>query len=51
MAQENITMSCTECKMENYMTKKNKRTHTDRLELKKFCPKCRKSTNHKEKKK
>lgn len=47
---ERITLQCTECKMENYRSEKNKRNTTERLELKKFCPKCRKSTNHKEKK-
>ena len=49
-ARERITLQCTECKMENYLTEKNKKNTTERLELKKFCPKCRKSTNHKEKK-
>lgn len=49
--QENIIMVCTECKMENYITKKNKRNHPDRMDLKKFCPKCNKSTTHREKKK
>ena len=49
-ARERITLQCTECKMENYRTEKNKKNTTERLELKKFCPTCRKSTNHKEKK-
>jgi large subunit ribosomal protein L33 len=49
-ARERITLQCTECKEENYRTEKNKRNTTERLELNKFCPKCRKSTNHKEKK-
>ena len=39
-----------ECKNENYRTEKNKRNTTDRLELKKHCPKCKKTTTHKEKK-
>ena len=34
----------------NYRTEKNKRNTTDRLELKKHCPKCKKTTTHKEKK-
>ena len=46
-----ITLVCSECKNENYITRKNKKTHTERLELKKFCPKCNQSTLHKEKKK
>lgn len=48
---ETITLVCTECKHENYITKKNKKNHSERLELKKFCPNCNKSTPHKEKKK
>jgi len=34
---ENITLECTECKNRNYMTSKNKRNNTDRLELVKYC--------------
>ncbi len=49
--QDNIIMVCTECKMENYLTKKNKRKHPDRIELNKFCPVCNKSAIHREKKK
>ncbi len=49
-ARERITLQCTECKSENYRTEKNKRNTTDRLELKKHCPKCKKTTTHKEKK-
>ena len=30
---ENITLECTECKRRNYMTSKNKRNNTDRLEI------------------
>ena len=42
-------MKCTECGNENYLTEKEKKNNPDRLELKKFCPKCRKMTVHKEK--
>jgi large subunit ribosomal protein L33 len=42
-----ITMACTECKNRNYSTLKNKKKQ-ERLELKKFCPVCRKHTAHKE---
>jgi large subunit ribosomal protein L33 len=42
-----LTLACTECKNRNYHTTKNKK-QTARLELKKFCPKCRKHTAHKE---
>ncbi|MDO5697822.1 MAG: 50S ribosomal protein L33 [Dermatophilus congolensis] len=43
-----ITMACAECKDRNYITKKNKRNDPDRIELSKYCPKCRKHTAHKE---
>ncbi|MBN2829639.1 MAG: 50S ribosomal protein L33 [Candidatus Cloacimonetes bacterium] len=43
-----IILECQECKNRNYTTTKNKRKHPDRLELKKFCPTCRKHTNHKQ---
>ena len=49
-ARENITLVCTVCKNENYRVEKNKRNTPDRLELNKYCPKCRKHTQHKEKK-
>ena len=49
-ARERITLQCTECKIENYLTEKNKRNTKDRLELKKHCPKCKTTTTHKEKK-
>jgi len=45
-----FTLRCETCKMENYISKKNKRNTPDRLEVNKYCPKCRKSTPHKEKK-
>lgn len=45
---EIIILACDDCKRRNYTTKKNKRTHTDRLEMKKYCPFCRKHTVHKE---
>ena len=43
-----ITLECTACKERNYSTTKNKKTTTERLELSKFCRKCRKHTAHKE---
>ena len=45
---ENITLECTECKRRNYVTSKNKRNNTDRLEIKKYCKFCKKHTIHKE---
>ncbi len=43
-----ITLACEDCKERNYITKKNRRNTPDRLELKKFCPRCNKSTSHRE---
>jgi large subunit ribosomal protein L33 len=43
-----ITLACSECKERNYTTTRNKKTMTEKLELKKFCPSCRKHTQHKE---
>lgn len=46
-----LTLKCTVCGEENYLTSKNKKKHPDRLELNKYCPRCKKVTSHKEKKK
>ena len=43
-----ITLACVDCKERNYITKKNRRNDPDRMELKKFCPRCRKHTEHRE---
>ena len=43
-----ITMACTECKERNYITKKNRRNDPDRIELAKFCPRCKSHTAHRE---
>jgi large subunit ribosomal protein L33 len=32
-----ISLACTACQRRNYSTTKNKRTHPDRMELKKYC--------------
>ena len=39
-----ITLACTECKERNYTTEKNRRNDPGRMELKKYCPRCRKHT-------
>jgi large subunit ribosomal protein L33 len=43
-----ISMQCPDCKNRNYSTTKNKKKTTERLELSKYCPSCRKHTAHKE---
>ena len=45
-----VTMKCTVCGTELRPTSKNKKNNTERLEIKKYCPKCRKSVLAKEKK-
>jgi len=45
---EIITLACTECKDRNYSTMKNKRNNAEKIELKKFCRKCRGHRLHKE---
>ena len=46
-----IKFQCTVCKKTNYFIKKTKETAEKKLELKKFCSQCRKTTPHKESKK
>ncbi|MBO4937089.1 MAG: 50S ribosomal protein L33 [Clostridia bacterium] len=45
---DKITLACTECSTRGYQSTKNKKTHPDRVELKKFCRTCKKHTTHKE---
>ena len=44
---ENVTLQCGECKRRNYVTVKNRTNTRDRLELKKYCNRCRQHTPHK----
>ncbi|MEK7747768.1 MAG: 50S ribosomal protein L33 [Nitrospirota bacterium] len=46
--QDIITLACPDCKERNYATSKNKKNDPERLELKKYCRRCRKHTPHKE---
>lgn len=48
MPREIVQLQCTTCKDKNYSTMKNRKTTPDRLEMNKFCRKCRKHTPHKE---
>ncbi len=43
-----IHLACTECRERTYTTQKNRRNDTDRLELNKFCPRCRIRRVHRE---
>jgi len=43
-----IELACTECRNRNYTTSKNRRNDPDRMELRKFCPRCRGHRQHRE---
>ncbi len=43
-----VEMACTECRSRNYSTTKNRRSDPDRMELRKFCPRCRGHRQHRE---
>jgi len=43
-----ITLACPECRERNYTTTKNRRNDTDRLQLNKYCPRCRRHQSHRE---
>ncbi len=47
-ARVTINMACGECKSRNYTTSKNKRNDSGRLELNKYCPRCRVGRQHRE---
>jgi large subunit ribosomal protein L33 len=43
-----ISLGCNECRERNYHTEKNKRNDPDRITLRKYCPRCRRHTEHRE---
>lgn len=43
-----VTLACVECKERNYITEKNKKNDPDRMELRKYCPRCRQHRQHRE---
>jgi large subunit ribosomal protein L33 len=43
-----ITLQCADCRERNYTTEKNRRNDTQRLELRKYCPRCRAHKTHRE---
>ena len=45
---DRVVLEYTECKQRKYVTYKNKKTNTERLEMKKYCKFCKKHTSHKE---
>jgi large subunit ribosomal protein L33 len=50
MVREIISFVCEACKRKNYTTTKNRKLHTDKMSVRKFCSSCRKHTTHKESK-
>ena len=45
---DKVILACQECKERNYSKTKNKRLHPERVEHRKYCPRCRTHTQHKE---
>jgi len=45
---DKVIMACEVCMSRNYTTHRSKKNSTQRLELRKYCPKCGKVTLHKE---
>lgn len=43
-----VTLACTETGDRNYITTKNKRTNSERIELKKYSPRLKRHTLHRE---
>ena len=43
-----IQLACTECKERTYSTEKNKKNDPNRIELRKYCPRDRRHTLHRE---
>ncbi len=47
---EKVALKCSVCGEIGYLTNKNKQNTNEKLEMKKFCKKCRKTTLHNERK-
>ncbi len=43
-----VTLACTACKRRTYSTTKNKATHPERMEMRKYCRFCRGHVSHRE---
>ena len=48
MPRDRIALGCPKCHERNYNLTKNKRLHPERVEYRKYCPRCRTHTPHKE---
>lgn len=47
---DRLTLKCSVCGEENYISTRNKKKNPDRMLVNKYCPRCNKKTEHKEKK-
>ncbi len=47
---DRLTLKCSVCGEENYISTRNKKKNPDRMTVNKHCPRCNKKTEHKEKK-
>jgi large subunit ribosomal protein L33 len=45
---ELVHLACGECKRRNYATTKDRKKQAGRIEIKKYCPYCRKHVAHRE---
>jgi large subunit ribosomal protein L33 len=43
-----VTFECTDCKERTYNSSKSRRNDPQRIELKKYCPRCRAHALHRE---
>lgn len=43
-----VTLGCTDCRERSYSTTKNRRNDPNRMELTKYCPRCRSHKLHRE---
>jgi large subunit ribosomal protein L33 len=43
-----VTLACQQCQERNYVTTKNRNNQRERLELRKYCPRCRSHIAHRE---
>ncbi|MGI6208802.1 MAG: 50S ribosomal protein L33 [Anaerolineae bacterium] len=43
-----VTLECEGCKERTYVTEKNRRNDPSRLEMMKYCPRCREHRLHRE---
>jgi|LDZU01.1.fsa_nt_gi large subunit ribosomal protein L33 len=47
-ARQFIGLVCAACGQQNYVSQKNKTNTPQKVNIKKYCPSCRKTTDHKE---